>query len=52
MRLLRRVVLFCALVATLDAVAMQIFVKTLAGKTTTLEIEPAVSVASVKAKKE
>ena len=50
MRLLRRVVLFCALVAPLDAVAMQIFVKTLTGKTITLELEPADSIASVKEK--
>lgn len=50
MRSLLRVALCCALIAPLDAVAMQIFVKTLTGKTITLEVEPSDSIASVKEK--
>ena len=49
-RLLLRVALFCALVAPLDAQAMQIFVKTLTGMTITLEVEPNDTIASVKEK--
>ena len=49
-RLLLRVALFCALVAPLDALAMQIFVKTLTGMTITLEVEPNDTIASVKEK--
>ena len=39
-----------ALTLPLDALAMQIFVKTLTGKTITLEVEPADSIENVKAK--
>jgi ubiquitin len=49
-RLLLRVALFCALVVPLDALAMQIFVKTLTGMTITLEVEPNDTIASVKEK--
>ena len=38
------------LLLPLDAMAMQIFVKTLTGKTITLEVEPADSIENVKAK--
>ena len=38
------------LLASLDAPAMQIFVKTLTGKTITLEVEPSDSIENVKAK--
>jgi len=38
------------LVGTLDASAMQIFVKTLTGRTITLEVEPSASIDNVKAK--
>ena len=38
------------LLAPLDALAMQIFVKTLMGKTITLEVEPSDSIENVKAK--
>ena len=38
------------LLAPLDALAMQIFVKTLAGKTITLDVEPSDSIENVKAK--
>ena len=38
------------LLAPLDALAMQIFVKTLTGKTITLEVEPSDSIENVKAK--
>ena len=38
------------LMAPLDAVAMQIFVKTLTGKIITLEVEPSDSIENVKAK--
>ena len=38
------------LLAPLDAMAMQIFVKTLTGKTITLEVEPSDSIENVKAK--
>ena len=38
------------LMAPLDALAMQIFVKTLTGKTITLEVEPSDSIENVKAK--
>ena len=38
------------LMLPLDAMAMQIFVKTLTGKTITLEVEPADSIENVKAK--
>jgi large subunit ribosomal protein L40e len=38
------------LLVPLDAVAMQIFVKTLTGKTITLEVEPSDSIENVKAK--
>ena len=34
----------------LDAIAMQIFIKTLTGKTITLEVEPSESIENVKAK--
>ncbi len=50
MRALLRVAFVCALVAPLDAVAMEIFVKNLTGKTIILEVEPTDSIASVKAK--
>ena len=50
MRSLLRVALFCALIAPLDAMAMQIFIKTLTGKTITLEVEPADTILSVKEK--
>ena len=49
-RLLLRVALFCALVAPLDALAMQIFVKTLTGMTITSEVELNDTIASVKEK--
>ena len=49
-RSLLRVALFCALVAPLDAMAMQIFVKTLTGKTITLEVDPNDTIVSVKEK--
>ena len=38
------------LLAPLDALAMQIFVKTLTGKTITLEVEPSDSIENVRAK--
>ena len=38
------------LLAPLDALAMQLFVKTLTGKTITLEVEPLYSIGNVKAK--
>ena len=38
------------LLAPLDALAMQIFVKTLMGETITLEVEPSVSIENVRAK--
>ena len=38
------------LMLPLDAMAMQIFVKTLTGKIITLEVEPADSIENVKAK--
>ena len=38
------------LMAPLDAIAMQIFIKTLTGKTITLEVEPSESIENVKAK--
>ena len=38
------------LLVPLDAMAMQIFVKTLTGKTITLEVEPSDSIENVKAK--
>ena len=38
------------LLAQLDALAMQIFIKTLTGKLSTLDMEPANSIESVKAK--
>ena len=38
------------LMVPLDAIAMQIFVKTLTGKTITLEVEPSDSIENVKAK--
>ena len=38
------------LLAPLDALAMQIFVKTLTGKTITLDVEPSDSIENVKAK--
>ena len=38
------------LLAQLDALAMQIFIKTLTGKIITLDIEPSNSIESVKAK--
>ena len=39
-----------ALLMPIDAMAMQIFVKTLTGKTITLEVEPSESIENVKAK--
>ena len=45
-----RIALCFALLMPLDALAMQIFVKTLAGKTITLEVEPTESIENVKAK--
>ena len=45
-----RIALCFALLTPLDALAMQIFVKTLTGKTITLEVEPTESVENVKAK--
>ena len=39
-----------ALLMPIDALAMQIFVKTLTGKTITLEVEPSDSIENVKAK--
>ena len=50
MKSLLRVALCCALIAPLDAVAMPIFIKTLTGKTITLEVEPADTISSVKEK--
>ena len=38
------------MLAPLDALAMQLFVKTLPGKTITLEVEPLDSIENVKAK--
>ena len=43
-------VLSVLLLDPLDALAMQIFVKTLTGKTITLDVEPSDSIANVKAK--
>ena len=43
-------VLVVMLCGSLDASAMQIFVKTLAGKTITLDVEPSDSIENVKAK--
>ena len=43
-------ILSLLLMAPLDAIAMQIFVKTLTGKTITLEVEPSDSIENVKAK--
>ena len=45
-----RIALCFTLLLPLDAVAMQIFVKTLTGKTITLEVEPTESIENVKAK--
>lgn len=45
-----RIALCSTLLLPLDAVAMQIFVKTLTGKTITLEVEPTESIENVKAK--
>ena len=39
-----------ALLMPIDAMAMQIFVKTLTGKTITLDVEPSDSIENVKAK--
>ena len=49
-RLPSLLLLVAALTLPLDALAMQIFVKTLTGKTITLEVEPADSIENVKAK--
>ena len=43
-------ILSLLLMAPLDAIAMQIFVKTLTGKTITLEVEPSDSIENVKSK--
>ena len=43
-------VLSVLLLDPLDALAMQIFVKTLTGKTITLDVEPSDSIENVKAK--
>lgn len=40
----------CALLLPLDALAMQIFVKTLTGKTITLDVEPSDTIENVKQK--
>ena len=45
-----RLMLSVLLLVPLDALAMQIFVKTLTGKTITLEVEPSDSIENVKAK--
>ena len=49
-RLPSLLLLVAALTLPLDALAMQIFVKTLTGKTITLEVEPSDSIENVKAK--
>ena len=49
-RLPSLLLLVAALTLPLDALAMQIFVKTPTGKTITLEVEPADSIENVKAK--
>ena len=43
-------VLSVLLLAALDALAMQIFVKTLTGKTTTLDVEPSDTIENVRTK--
>ena len=49
-RLTRLLLVTTTLALPLDALAMQIFVKTLTGKTITLEVEPSDSIENVKAK--
>ena len=49
-RLLRLFTLAAVLASPLEAVAMQIFVKTLTGKTITLEVEPSDTIDNVKTK--
>ena len=49
-RLLRLFILAAVLASPLEAVAMQIFVKTLTGKTITLEVEPSDTIDNVKTK--
>ena len=49
-RLLRLFILAALLASPFDAVAMQIFVKTLTGKTITLEVEPSDTIDNVKTK--
>ena len=49
-RLLRLFILAALLASPLEAVAMQIFVKTLTGKTITLEVEPSDTIDNVKTK--
>ena len=50
MRLARVLVMIAALCVGAEAFAMQIFVKTLSGKTVTLEVEPGDTIENVKAK--
>ena len=50
MRLARVLVVIAAICVGTDAFAMQIFVKTLSGKTVTLEVEPGDTIENVKAK--
>ena len=49
-RLLRLFILAALLASPFEAVAMQIFVKTLTGKTITLEVEPSDTIDNVKTK--
>ena len=49
-RLLRLFILAALLASPLEAAAMQIFVKTLTGKTITLEVEPSDTIDNVKTK--
>ena len=49
-RLLRLFILAALLASPFEAVAMQIFVKTLTGKTITLEVEPSDTIDAVKTK--
>ena len=49
-KIVRAVVMIVTLCVGAEAFAMQIFVKTLSGKTVTLEVEPGDAIENVKAK--
>ena len=49
-KIVRAVIMIAAVCVGAEAFAMQIFVKTLSGKTVTLEVEPGDSIDNVKAK--